>query len=77
VAAHAPWTSNLQRTREALFIALIGFTIQGMALEVHNMKLLWVLLGMAIAYRELSSRSMMGDTGGGYLRNKAGRLPKS
>lgn len=49
---------ELHRTREAIFIALIGFAIQGMALEVHHMKLLWVLLGMAIVSRELSNRSM-------------------
>lgn len=48
---------GLRRTREALFIALIGYAVQGMALEVHNMKLLWILLGMAIVCRELSTRS--------------------
>jgi O-antigen ligase len=52
----------LHRTREALFIALIGFAVQGMALEVHNMKLLWILLGMAIVYRELSIRSTVSNT---------------
>ena len=40
---------GLQRDRQAIFIALIGYTVQSMALEIHNLKLLWVLLGMAIA----------------------------
>lgn len=53
--------SNLQSTRQALFIALIGFTVQGMLLEVHNMKLLWILLGMAIAYRQVSVQAMPGS----------------
>jgi O-antigen ligase len=53
---------GLHRTREALFIALTGFAVQGMALEVHNMKLLWILLGMAIVYRELSIRSTVSNT---------------
>jgi hypothetical protein len=52
----------LHRTREALFIALIGFAVQGMALEVHNMKLLWILLGMAIASRELFRHATVSET---------------
>lgn len=46
--------SNLQRDRQAIFIALCGFAAQGMALEIHNLKLLWILMGMAIAYRQMS-----------------------
>jgi len=46
--------SGLDRTRQALFIALIGYAVQGMALEIHNLKLLWILLGTAIAVRQLS-----------------------
>jgi O-antigen ligase len=55
-------TSGLHRTRQAIVIALIGFAVQGMALEVHNMKLLWILLGMAVACRELSARSPVCQT---------------
>ncbi len=51
---------GLHRTRQAIFIALVGYAVQGMALEVHNMKLLWILLGMAIVCRELSTRSPVG-----------------
>lgn len=39
---------------EALFVALLAYTVQGMALDIHNLKLLWILLGMAIAYRRIS-----------------------
>ncbi len=56
--ANAPATNiGLSKTRDALFIAMIGYAVQGMALEIHNMKLLWILLGMAIACREMLSRS--------------------
>ncbi len=46
--------SVLQRDRQAIYIALIGYAAQGMALEIHNLKLLWILMGMAIAYRQMS-----------------------
>jgi O-antigen ligase len=52
---------DLYRMRDAIFMALSGFAVQGMALEVHNMKLLWILLSMALAYRELSTRSAVGQ----------------
>jgi hypothetical protein len=41
----------LQRTGRALFIALVAYTVQGQALDIHNLKVLWILLGMAIAYK--------------------------
>jgi O-antigen ligase len=45
--------SVLMRDGAALFIALLAVAVQGLALDLHTLKLLWVLLGMAIAYRQL------------------------
>jgi O-antigen ligase len=53
--------SNLQRNCRALYIALIGYAAQGMALEIHDLKLLWILLGMAIAAGQLSHHSTISD----------------
>jgi O-antigen ligase len=44
----------LQRTGETIFVALVVYVVQGLALDIHNLKLLWVLMGMAIAYRRLN-----------------------
>ena len=35
----------------ALLIALVACSIQGLALDIQNQKLLWVLIGMALAYK--------------------------
>jgi O-antigen ligase len=48
---------ELHRTRQAIFTALVGYVVQGMGLGIHNLKLLWILLGMAFAYRQLAARS--------------------
>jgi len=40
-------------TGKALFIALAAYMVQGLAIDAHNMKLLWILLGMTIVYRQL------------------------
>ncbi len=45
---------NVARNRQAIFIALLGCIVQGMALEIHNLKLLWILLGLAIAARQIT-----------------------
>ena len=47
----------------AIFIALMGYAAQGMALEIHNLKLLWILMGLAIASRQLSSHATVSKTG--------------
>ena len=46
--------SVLHRNGRALFIALLAYSVQGLAIDIHSQKLLWVLLGMAIACRHLS-----------------------
>lgn len=62
--ANAPAVeSSLQRNRLAIFIALMGYAAQGMALEIHNLKLLWILMGLAIASRQLSSHATVSKTG--------------
>lgn len=44
-------------TRDAIFTALLICVVQGMALDLHTQKLLWILIGMALAYKRLSSPS--------------------
>lgn len=43
----------LQQTGRAVFVALAAFIVQGMALDIQNLKLLWILLGMAAVYGRL------------------------
>jgi len=45
--------SVLQQTGDAIFIALVAYIVQGMALDIQNLKLLWILLGMAAVYGRL------------------------
>lgn len=40
----------VQRLGKALFVALISYMVQGLALDIHMLKLFWVLLALAIAY---------------------------
>lgn len=43
----------LRRNGEAIFMALAVYIVQGMAIDIHAQKHLWVLLGMAIVYGQL------------------------
>jgi O-antigen ligase len=53
---------TLDMTSRGLYIALIAFCIQGLALDIQNMKLLWVLIGMAIVYKQLTKHESMQGT---------------
>lgn len=46
--------TKLWHTGNSLFLALVIYSVQSLALDIHNHKLLWLLLGMAIAYRRLN-----------------------
>lgn len=50
-----PADSILQRTGRAVFIALVSYLVQGLALDIQNLKLLWILLGMAAVYNRLNT----------------------
>jgi putative inorganic carbon (hco3(-)) transporter len=60
--------SVLRRNGEALFIALIAFSVQGLAIDIHSQKLLWVLMGMAIACRQLCTADRAAASGSGVRR---------
>jgi hypothetical protein len=47
--------ASLQPSGDAIFTALLVCIVQGMALDLHTQKLLWVLVGMALVYRRLSN----------------------
>jgi O-antigen ligase len=47
--------NSLQITRNAIFTGLLACVVQGMALDLHTQKALWILIGMAFAYKRYSS----------------------
>ena len=50
-----PANSILQQTGRAIFVALVSYLVQGLALDIQNLKLLWILLGMAAVYARLNA----------------------
>ena len=50
--------SMLEQTGRAIFVALVAYIVQGMALDIQNLKLLWILLGMAAVYGRLRTSTL-------------------
>ena len=51
--------SMLEQTGRAIFVALVAYIVQGMALDIQNLKLLWILLGMAAVYGRLRTSCLL------------------
>jgi putative inorganic carbon (hco3(-)) transporter len=47
--------TELRGYANAIFVFFIAYIAQGLALDAHNMKVLWIMLGVAVAYRRLDS----------------------
>lgn len=54
-------TKDLRTSRNAVFIALLACVLQGLALDLHTQKLLWILIGMALIYKRLPKLNALID----------------